>query len=141
MPCFTTYRQNTKYKKKKLLKMEFVSIKDLVWFGSILVGIVIWLFRDKIKNAEQELKISNLVEKINDVTNNKLIIKKEITKNIEDNMKITNQRIDRFKDEFNTYKDGINDTLKTFQDLHSELDKKVDVGFATILSELKSLKK
>lgn len=121
--------------------MEFVSIKDLVWFGSILVGIVIWLFRDKIKNAEQELKISNLVEKINDVTNNKLIIKKEITKNIEDNMKITNQRIDRFKDEFNTYKDGINDTLKTFQDLHSELDKKVDVGFATILSELKSLKK
>ena len=121
--------------------MELINIKDAIYFGSILVGIVIWLFRDKIKNAEQELKISNLVEKINDVTNNKLIIKKEITKNIEDNMKITNQRIDRFKDEFNTYKDGINDTLKSFHDLHSELDKKVDVGFATILSEIKSLKK
>jgi len=121
--------------------MDSIDIKDLVYFGGVLAGLVAWFFRDKIKNAEQELKISNLVEKINDVQSNKLIIKNEITKNIEDNMKITNQRIDRFKDEFNTYKDGINDTLKTFQDLHSELDKKVDVGFATILSEIKSLKK
>ena len=35
----------------------------------------------------------------------------------------------------------MNDTLKNIESLHSELDKKVDVGFATILSELKSIKK
>lgn len=121
--------------------MEDWNAKDLVWFGSLLVGVVTWFFREKIKNAQQELKISNLGDRIEDVQKNKLIIKSEINKQIEDNMKICNQRIDRFKDEFNTYKNSINDTLKTIHDLHTELDKKVDVGFATILSEIKSLKK
>lgn len=127
--------------KEITIKMEDWNAKDLVWFGSLLVGVVTWFFREKIKNAQQELKISNLGDRIEDVQKNKLIIKSEINKQIEDNMKICNQRIDRFKDEFNTYKNSINDTLKTIHDLHTELDKKVDVGFATILSEIKSLKK
>ena len=121
--------------------MEDFGIKDLVWFGSLLVGALTWFFREKIKNAQQELKITNLAERIDDVQKNKLIIKSEITKQIEDNMKICNQRIDRFKDEFNQYKNAMTDNLKTITDLHADLDKKVDVGFATILSEIKSLKK
>lgn len=121
--------------------MEDWNIKDMVWFGSLVVGGVTWFFREKIKNAQQELKISNLADRIDDVQKNKLIIKSEITKQIEDNMKICNQRIDRFKDEFNQYKNSMTDTLKKITDLHTDLDKKVDVGFATILSELKTLKK
>ena len=38
--------------------MEDFNIKDLVWFGSLLVGVITWFFREKIKNAQQELKIS-----------------------------------------------------------------------------------
>ena len=121
--------------------MENFDVKDIIYFCGVIAGLVAWFFRDKIKNAEQELKISNLATRIDDVTQNKMIIKSEIIKQIEANMTICNQRIDRFKDEFNNYKESMNDTLKNIESLHSELDKKVDVGFATILSELKSIKK
>ena len=121
--------------------MEEFSIKDLIYFGGVLAGLVAWFFRDKIKNAEQELKISNLATRVEDVNKNKLIIKSEIIKQVESNMTICNQRIDRFKDEFSQYKESMNDTLKNIHELHTSLDKKVDVGFAKILSEIKSLKK
>tara|TARA_B100001287_G_C22686610_1_gene534250 strand:+ start:27662 stop:28027 length:366 start_codon:yes stop_codon:yes gene_type:complete len=121
--------------------MENFNIKDIIYFGGVLAGLIAWFFRDKIKNAEQELKITNLTTRIDDVNKNKLIIKSEIIKQIEANMIICNQRIDRFKDEFSNYKESMNDTLKNIHDLHTDLDKKVDVGFATILSEIKSLKK
>ena len=121
--------------------MTELDIKDIIYFCGVIAGLVAWFYRDKIKNAEQELKISNLATRIDDVQKNKMIIKSEIVKQVEANMTICNQRIDRFKDEFNTYKESMNDTLKNIHDLHTSLDKKVDVGFAKILSELKSLKK
>lgn len=121
--------------------MGELDVKDIIYFCGVIAGLVAWFFRDKIKNAEQELKISNLATRIDDVQKNKMIIKSEIVKQVEANMTICNQRIDRFKDEFNTYKESMNDTLKNIHDLHTSLDKKVDVGFAKILSEIKSLKK
>jgi len=128
------------------------NLKDLIYILTGAIGIGSYILRDKIKSEQmshtlEQMKsecskdVNDLKEKQLGYTASKKATVKELKSDLEKSDKIVHARIDKFKDDFDSYVKDTNAEMKEVTKMFNDLDKKVETGFANILAEIKNLQK
>ena len=128
------------------------NLKDVIYIMTGAVAIGSYVLRDKLKSEKmshslEQMKtdckkdVHDLKEKQLGYSASKKATFKEIKSDMEKQELIIHSRIDKFKGDFDLYVRETQAEMKEVTKMFNDLDKKVETGFAQILSEIKNLKK
>ena len=128
------------------------NLKDVIYIMTGAVGIGSYILRDKIKSEKmshtiEQMKtecakdVQDLKEKQLGYSASKKAAMKEIKAYMEKSDNVVHARIDKFKDDFETYVKENQAEMKEVTKMFNDLDKKLDTEFASIKAEIKNLQK